>query len=68
MLVFIGMGLNCLKILCVLASRKNMTFVPTPVCVWPPFVFLVYNGSYDNEFINAFIVCIGIHLYFPWLW
>ena len=36
----------------VLASRKNMSFVPTPVCVWPPFVFLVYNGSYDKEFIN----------------
>ena len=52
----------------VLASRKNMSFVPTPVCVWPPFVFSEYNGSYDNEFINAFIVCIGIHLYFPWLW
>jgi hypothetical protein len=29
-----------------------MSFVPTPVCVWPPFVFLVYNGSYDNEFID----------------
>ena len=36
----------------VLALRKNMSFVPTPVCVWPPFVFLVYNGSYDSEFIN----------------
>jgi hypothetical protein len=36
----------------VLASRKNMSFVPIPVCVWPPFVFLVYNGSYNNEFIN----------------
>ena len=29
-----------------------MSFVPTPVGVWPPFMFLVYNGSYDNEFIN----------------
>jgi hypothetical protein len=36
----------------VLASRKNMSFVPTPVCFWPPFVFLLYNGSYDKEFIN----------------
>ena len=68
MLVFIGTGVICLKILSVLASRKNMSFVPTPVCVWPPFVFSEYNGSYDNEFINAFIVCIGMHLYFPWLW
>jgi hypothetical protein len=32
----------------VLASRKNMSFVSTPVCVWPPFVFLIYNGSYDK--------------------
>ena len=46
-----------------------MSFVPTTVCVWPPFVFLVYNGSYDNEFINrSSDNCFySMYLYFPWL-
>ena len=36
----------------VLALRKKYVFcVYTCVCL-APFVFLVYNGSYDNEFIN----------------
>ena len=26
----------------------NVTFLPTPVCVWPPFVFIVSNSSVQN--------------------
>ena len=57
----------------VLALRKNMSFVPTPVCVWPPFVILyimvvMIMSLLIVVVIIAFIVCIGMHLYFLWLW
>lgn len=24
-----------------------------PVCMWPPYVFIVYNGSYDDNVVNC---------------
>jgi hypothetical protein len=31
------------------AGGRNVSFQAMPVCMWPPFVFIVYNGSYDNN-------------------
>jgi hypothetical protein len=30
------------------AGGKNVSFQATPVCMWPPFVFIVYNGYYSK--------------------
>ena len=35
------------------AYGKNEFFKATPVCVWPPFVFLVYNGSYFDDVVEC---------------
>ena len=35
------------------AYGKNVFFKATPVCVWPPFVFLVYNGSYFDDVVEC---------------
>ena len=29
------------------AGGRNVSFQATPVCMWPPFVFIAYNGSYN---------------------
>ena len=34
------------------AYGKNVLFKAMPVCVWPPFVFLVYNGSYFDDVVE----------------
>ena len=31
---------------------RNVSFQATPVCMWPLFVFIVYNGSYENNVVN----------------
>ena len=36
-----------------LAGGHNASFKATPVCLWPPFVFIVYNGSYENNVVNC---------------
>ena len=36
-----------------LAGGRNASFKATPVCLWPPFVFIVYNGSYENNVVNC---------------
>jgi hypothetical protein len=35
------------------AYRKNVFFKATPTCIWPPFVFLVYNGSYFDDVVEC---------------
>ena len=35
------------------AGGRNVSFQATPVCMWPPFVFIVYNGSYENNVVNC---------------
>ena len=35
------------------AGGRNVSFQATPVCMWPPFVFIVYNGSYEDSIINC---------------
>ena len=35
------------------AYGKNVFFKAMPVCVWPPFVFLVYNGSYFDDVVEC---------------
>jgi hypothetical protein len=48
-----------------LAYEKKVFFKATCVCVWPPFVILVYNGSYFDDVVECkedsffFIVCVG---------
>ena len=37
------------------AGRKNVTIQVTPVCMWPPFVFIIYNGSYDDKILSCSI-------------
>lgn len=34
------------------AYGKNVFFKATPVCIWPLFVFLVYNGSYFDDVVE----------------
>jgi hypothetical protein len=36
-----------------LAGGHNASFKATPVCLWPPFVFIVYNGNYENNVVNC---------------
>ena len=36
-----------------LAGGRNASFKAMPVCLWPPFVFIVYNGSYENNVVNC---------------
>lgn len=36
-----------------LAGGHNASFKAMPVCLWPPFVFIVYNGSYENNVVNC---------------
>lgn len=33
------------------AGGRNVSFQATPVCMWPPFVFIVYKGSYEDSII-----------------
>ena len=35
------------------AGGRNVSFQAMPVCMWPPFVFIVYNGSYENNVVNC---------------
>jgi hypothetical protein len=35
------------------AYGKNIFFKAMHVCVWPPFVFLVYNGSYFDDVVEC---------------
>ena len=35
------------------AGGRNVSFQAMPVCLWPPFVFIVYNGSYEDSIINC---------------
>ena len=35
------------------AGGRNVSFQAMPVCMWPPFVFIVYNGSYEDSIINC---------------
>lgn len=35
------------------AYGLNVSFKATPVCMWPPYVFIVYNGSYDDNVVNC---------------
>lgn len=35
------------------AGGQNVTFKATPICMWPPFVFIIYNGSYDDKILNC---------------
>ena len=37
----------------VFALGQNVTFRPMPVCLWPPFVFIIYNGSADAKHLNC---------------
>jgi hypothetical protein len=39
------------------AGRRNVSFQAAPVCVWPPFVFIVYNGSYENNVSCSSDIC-----------
>lgn len=34
-----------------LGGGRNASFKAMPVCLWPPFVFIVYNGSYENNVV-----------------
>ena len=56
MQVFIGMVLVCLSLLYFNLLEGGMFFffkLHTPVCMLPPFVFIVYNVSYEDSIINC---------------
>nr|XP_044991102.1 uncharacterized protein LOC123455094 [Jaculus jaculus]XP_044991103.1 uncharacterized protein LOC123455094 [Jaculus jaculus] len=36
-----------------LSPGQTISFWPTPVCVWPPFVFIVYNGSHNDSVLHC---------------
>ena len=50
------------------AGGRNVSFQATFVCMWPPFVFNVYNGSYEDSIINCssdicyYSICAGMYL------
>ena len=46
------------------AGGRNASFQATPVCMWPPFVFNVYNGSYENNVVN----CSSNNCYYIMCW
>ena len=53
MQVFIGMGLVCLKPLYLNLLEGAMLPLGYACFLWPPFVFIVYNGSYENNVVNC---------------
>ena len=46
------------------AGGRNVSFQAMPVCMWPPFVFIVYNGSYENNVVN----CSSVICYYSMFW
>ena len=51
------------------AGGRNVSFQAMPVCMWPPFVFIVYNGSYSmcwnaSEYWDALLCTFACSSYF----
>jgi hypothetical protein len=51
------------------AGGGDVSFQATPVCMWPPFVFIVYNGSYSmcwnaSEYWDALLCTFACSSYF----